>query len=809
MVSHYRIIEKIGAGGMGEVYLAEDIKLNRQVALKFLPSHWCRDDAYRARFKREAQAVAQLNHPNIIHVYDVSEYQGQPFFVMELVAGQSLRDLVRGRELSIDRIIELVIQICDGLGAAHEKGVIHRDIKPSNIVIDAYGRPKILDFGLAAIQGGEQLTKSGSTLGTVRYMSPEQVLGQEVDQRSDLFSLGVVLYELIADRTPFERENEAATLRSITQDNPEPLARYKADAPDELQRTVAKLLEKDPEMRYQLAGGVLSDLKRMIAPTQSSVASVHAKKKMSWPLAVGGLTIIAVLLAAGIKYWPGSGTEQSETPIDERMMLAVLSFENLGAPEDEYFADGITDEITSRVGVLNGLGVIARTSILQYKGTTKRISKIGEELGVDYILEGTIRWDKSGSVDKVRITPQLIRVSDETHIWAANIQKNLSEIFEVQEEIAVQIAGALDVALLSSERNALDYRPTENLEAYDYYLRAMNSRGPGSSLRAIEFLDKAIELDSTFALAFAMKSQAHSDYAFADELGASEHTRPARLAFQRAFELQPDLAEAHLARGIYFNLIERDYDKALKEFEVALQGEVDRAEVLNAIAVVKMRQGKWHEAIAIDQQVIKLDPQAFLGGFVTTQANWFVHQFEEALKAVERGVSLAPDDPIFYRLKANLQLCIGANIDKIQETLTAWSHRATGRDYLIEVEGLTFLELFRLWDLPIDVDAKISAAKSRAHESQDPNHFFYTGLLYKLTGDEDSSYLYIDSARILIENRVAKARSDTTGRFEILELDHDVYNFLALAYSQTSRHEQAIEHAQLAIESMPVEACHW
>jgi serine/threonine protein kinase/Tfp pilus assembly protein PilF len=666
MVSHYRIIEKIGAGGMGEVYLAEDTKLKRKVALKFLPAQFTNDTDLKARFVREAESTAKLDHPNIVTIYEVSEFQGRPFFAMQLVEGQSLRDLAKGKELGIDRIIELAMQICDGLGAAHDKKIVHRDIKPSNIVVDAYGRPKILDFGLAAIQGGENLTKTGSTLGTVRYMSPEQVQGLEVDQRSDLFSLGVVLYELISGRTPFEKDNEAATLKAITQDNPEPLARYKSDIPDELQRTISKLLEKDPSMRYQTAGGVMSDLKRLSTPTQSSIATVHAKKKTSWPLAVGGLVIIAILIVAGIKYWPGGETEKPPEPTEERIMLAVLPFENLGSPDDEYFADGITDEITSKVGILDGLGVIARTSILQYKGTTKRISEIGEELGVDYILEGTIRWDKSGSVDKVRITPQLIRVSDETHLWADNIQKNLSEIFEAQEEIAVQIAGALDVALLSSERDALDYRPTENLEAYDYYLRAMNSGGPGGLLRAIEFLDKAIELDSTFALAFAMKSQAHSDYAFADELGASEHTRPARLAYQRAFELQPDLAEAHLARGVYFNLIERDYDKALKEFELALQGEVDQAQVLNAISIVKMRQGKWHEAIAIDQQVIKLDPQAFLGGFVTTQANWFVHQYDKALEAVERGISLAPDEAFFYRLKANLQLCMGANVHKIR-----------------------------------------------------------------------------------------------------------------------------------------------
>jgi non-specific serine/threonine protein kinase len=640
-------------------------------------------------------------------------------------------------------------------------------------------------------------------------MSPEQVEGEKVDNRSDLFSLGVVLYEMIAGRTPFERDNEAATLKSIGQDAPEPLGRYKSGVPDELQRTVSKLLEKDPSLRYQSAAGLMSDLKPLVTQTKSFMAAVPAKRKSRWPLAVGGLIIIAALIAVGIKYWPDSDTEHNVAPTHGRMILAVLPFENLGEPEDEYFADGITDEITSRVAVLNGLGVIARTSILQYKGTKKRISEIGAELNVDYILEGTIRWDKSGEVEKIRITPQLIRVSDETHLWVDNFQRDLSEIFEVQEEIAISIAGALDVALITGNQEELDYRPTENLEAYDHYLRARNYLDHDDFLKAIELLDKATELDSTFALAFALKSQSHSYYAFGQELGASEHTRPARLAYQRAFEIQPDLAEAYLARGNYFNLIGRDYDQALEDFELARQGQVDEAQVLGAIAVVKMRQGKWHEAIALDRQVIKLDPRSSQGGFITMQANWFIHQYDEALEAIERLISLDPDGAEYYSHKAHIQVSMGADVEQIQETLSEWSRRSIRGDFLWAVEGSTFFELFRLWNRSIDVDAKISDVKVELLHNQDPNLYYYAGLLYQFKGDEDSSYVYLDSARIIIDNRVAKARSDTTDRFEVFDLSHDIYEFLAMAYSQTNRHEQAIEHAQLAMESLPVEDCHW
>ena len=299
MMQHYRIVEKIGAGGMGEIYLAEDTKLNRKIALKFLPTHLCQDDDCRARFKREAQAVAKLNHPNIVTIFEVSEYNDRPFFAMELIEGRSLRELAAEKDLRFDRILELAIQICDGLRAAHEKKVVHRDIKPSNIVIDAYGRPKILDFGLAAIQGGEHLTKTGSTLGTIRYMSPEQVDGETVDHRSDLFSLGIVLYELITGRTPFERNNEAATLKSIGQDAPEPLERYKSEIPDELQRIVSKLLEKDPSTRYQSTASVISDLKPLVTSTRGSMTGVATRQRSRWPLAVGGLIV-----------WPASKSVQ-------------------------------------------------------------------------------------------------------------------------------------------------------------------------------------------------------------------------------------------------------------------------------------------------------------------------------------------------------------------------------------------------------------------------------------------------------------------------------------------------------------------
>ncbi|MFZ5981591.1 MAG: protein kinase domain-containing protein, partial [Candidatus Zixiibacteriota bacterium] len=412
-ISHYKIINKVGAGGMGEVYLAEDTELDRKVALKFLPSYLCPDEDCRKRFKREAQAAAKLSHPNIIHIYEVSEYQGRPFFAMEHVEGRTLGNVIKDDKLDLKKVIELTLQICEGLQEAHEAGVVHRDIKPANIVLDNKGYPKLLDFGLASVRGGEKVTKTGSTLGTVGYMSPEQSQGKEVDRRSDLFSLGVVLYEMITGKAPFTEEYEAATIHAIINETPEPLARYKTRVPEDLQRIVSKLLEKDPDRRYQSAADVMADLNRLKG------SGGKAKERPMWKAALKMFLIgclIGVIFFIIKQYLFPGNEDDREKP----KMLAVLPFENLGDPADEYFADGITDEVIASLSKLSGLGVISRTSSNRYKKTSKSLREIGKELGVDYILEGTIKWERFDDENRVRIQPQLIKVDDDIYLWSAS-----------------------------------------------------------------------------------------------------------------------------------------------------------------------------------------------------------------------------------------------------------------------------------------------------------------------------------------------------------------------------------------------------
>ncbi|MGH8016474.1 MAG: protein kinase domain-containing protein, partial [Candidatus Zixiibacteriota bacterium] len=386
------------------------------------------------------------------------------------------------------------------------------------------------------------------TLGTVSYMSPEQVSGREIDHRSDLFSLGIVLYEFIAGRTPFKRDSEGATLKAIIQDIPEPLSRYKSDVPEKLQEVVFKLLEKDRELRYQSAEDVIADLKRLMYDSQQIAHSrpIPARsKRRGWYV---GLTATFVVVAAVFWFIFLGPALDNKTTANAVPMIAVLPFDNLGSAEDEYFADGMTEEITSRLAGIKGLGVISRTSSMKYKTSDKNLTEIGRELGVDYILEGSVRWSKVGGQSKVRITPQLVRVHDDRHMWAENYERALMEVFAVQADIATKIVEQLGIALLESDRQELALRPTENTKAYDFYLKALNAYQifdfSTSAQREVQLmLDSAVEFDSNFALAYALRGKVYSHLAFRNP--SSENASVARASAEKALKLQPRLPAGH------------------------------------------------------------------------------------------------------------------------------------------------------------------------------------------------------------------------------------------------------------------------
>jgi serine/threonine protein kinase/tetratricopeptide (TPR) repeat protein len=799
MVGHYRIIEKIGAGGMGEVHLAVDTELDRNVALKFLPSNMCQDEDCRARFKREAQAVAKLSHPNIVHVYEVSEYQGRPFFAMEHVEGRSLKEFSSGKDLSIKQILELAIQICEGLHAAHEIGVTHRDIKPSNILIDTHGRVKIVDFGLASVVGKDQLTKTGSTLGTIGYMSPEQVLGQEIDHRSDLFSLGVVLYELITQRNPFGRDSEAATLKAVSDDTAEPLARYRSDIPDELQRTVSKLLEKDPSMRYQTGAGVISDLKRLIVPPQSSISQDPAARATRWPLWISlGIIAVAVVVAWQL-FWPGDRDQATDS--GSVKMIAVLPFENLGKPDDESFADGMTEEITSRLAGIEGLGVISRTSAVKYKDSDKNLREIGNELGVDYILEGSIRWSKVGGQTKIRITPQLIRVSDDRHMWADNYERDLMEVFAVQADIAIQIVDQLDLTLVEKTRATLARQPTDNPEAYAYYLRAVSEiKDPDIGSMEIPhstaLFDSAIALDPGFALAYAHKSIAHSWAFFKGRGGLDrdsiDHKVLAIQAAETALELEPGLSLGHVAMGTCYNLLARDYDRALEEFAKARSDMHSNSGLLYAIALVQFRQGKFREAQTNMRKAIELDPLTSFYYYDLAQILTYTKEYEEAISVIDRAIALKPDRAIYYVDKMRYLLDGWGDIDGMRDVF----HEACKYVEPVEIISQRFWG-YNLVDTP--VDSLVDDYDRIFRNTELPGLFYLTkAYAYWWEGQLGRSIAHCDSARSVLQEQLKYAPHEW-----------GLHMGMGYALACLGEYDQAIEEGKKAKELMSVDGCHW
>lgn len=799
MVNHYRIGEKIGAGGMGEVFLAEDTRLKRQVALKFLPPQLSPNKEVYSRFVREAQILAKLNHPNIVGIYDVNDFDRRPFYAMELIEGEVLHHFCHEKPLPLETVIEYAIQICQGLGEAHRAGIIHRDIKSTNIIVDKKGRVRLIDFGLAANEQDDKLTKTGSTLGTVAYMSPEQISGRDIDARSDLFSFGVVLYELLAGRTPFRRDNEGATLKAIMEDPPEPISRYKSGVPEKLQEIVMQLLEKDKEIRYQSAEGVIADLKRLMYDSQPSYAhmpSRQAPKKRKTGLMIGAAAVV-ILAALAFLLKPsltpgGPGVTGEDEGIP---MIAVLPFDNLGAAEDEYFAAGMTDEITSRLSGITGLGVISRTSATKYKTSEVSLQTIGRELGVDYVVEGTVRWSKVQEKPRVRITPELVRVVDGRQMWGETYERELSEVFAVQADIATKIVDQLDVTLIPKDRKRLDTKPTENEAAYALYLRALSLSDDAAmaSTHMNEMkrsVDSAVTLDPGFALAHALRSKIYSWEAFG--IPHSDEARIAREAAKKSLELAPDLPRGHIALGNYYNLVETDYDRALEEFTIARTGAHNDPDLLESIGLVQLRQGEFDSAIENIRKAAQLDPlnpsrHALLAMGLTS-----VRRYESAENAVDRAISLAPAKAQYWSGKIQLLGLWKGDWNLLKET---------AQKALEKCDSVEFLSgEFWLSDHYPEIDWRNIRDRYReGFKSRQPLEYYgsLAGMNHFLD-DQDLLQIYADSVRQILEKKV-KDNPD----------DYESISFLGAVYAELGDCDKAIEMGRLGADSLSVEKCHW
>jgi len=714
-LSHYRVVAKLGAGGMGEVYRAEDTTLKRQVALKVLPPDLAASQERLERFRREAETLAALDHPNIVTIHSIESSVIQPpapspqppaeregdalkpysptalqpstvhFLTMQLVEGETLSRRIVPGGLALGKIFDIAIPLADALAAAHEKGIIHRDLKPGNVMVTEQGRVKVLDFGLAKARPEpaanlatelptEPLTEEGIVVGTVPYMSPEQLEGREVDARSDIFSLGVMIYEMTTGRRPFAGETSASLVSSILRDAPREIDLLRADLPHDLARIVRRCLEKDPEHRFQSTKDIrneLRDLQRELDSASRSVSVPAAatqptpdRRRPRWLLAaLGGLAAVAALVVVLVLVSREDSTQLSDpkmaAPAEEvTPRIVVLPFENLGPPEDEHFAAGITEEITSRLAMVRGVQVISRNSAVQYAATGKSTREIGEELSVQYLLEGTVRWASgSGDASRVRITPQLIQVADDSHLWAESYDRVVDDIFAIQSDIAAQVVDRLGVTILEQDREEVDARPTENVEAYQAYLQASGFPAYGIDfcehrVEQSRRLEEAVTLDPAFVQAWAALARSRSGY-YAHCPGRSEEdaTR-ARDALAHAEALDPESWEVLKAKIRIAKQLDQDYPRALEYLQAADARVVNDASMVDDRGTVLRRMGRWPEAIADFKLSFDLDPRNRNPPLRIATAYTFLRRYAEADTYFDHTIAVDPDYDFAYQRKA-------------------------------------------------------------------------------------------------------------------------------------------------------------
>ncbi|MGB2768757.1 MAG: protein kinase [Candidatus Zixiibacteriota bacterium] len=717
VISHYKIIRKIGAGGMGEVYLARDTKLNRQVALKFLPAQYASDKEFKERFKREAQAAAVLNHPNIITIHEVAEHESRPYISMEYVEGVSLKELIARGGLSIDRIIDIAGQICGALAQAHQTGIVHRDVKPQNILVDRDGRLRILDFGLAKVKKEAMLTQLGTTVGTVAYMSPEQARGEDVDHRTDIWALGVVLHEMLTGEMPFKGEHDQAVIYSILNAEPRPMT----GSVIELEQVVNKALAKNPGERYQTVSEVLDDLRLMKEGFDSGTSSTLVARTQALP------------------------------------SIAVLPFANLSADkEQEYFCDGMAEEIINALAQVEGLHVVARTSAFSFRDKKADVREIGRRLNVGAVLEGSVR--KAGA--KLRISAQLVNVADGYHLWSERYDRDIGgsccpeDIFCIQDEISLAIVGKLKVKLLGGEKTKILKRHTQDLDAYNLYLKGRyfwDKRTEESLNKSIECFNQAVEKDPEYALAHAGLADSYitlQDYSL---LSPKPLLQKAKEAALKALEVDPTLAEAHnsLAQVLFR---EWDWEGGESEHKRAIELNPNYASARHWYALLLTYAARFDEAIAEMKKAWELDPLSLIINRNLGLVLYFARRYDKAVEQLQRTLEMDPSFSLAHAALGQAYLQKSMYQEALVE-LQKESELRGGLDAVVEVwKGIALVKVGKRSEAYGILDDLLKRAK-RAYVSP-----VLLACLYFALGEKDKGFERLDEAHRERDSRLLETK---------------------------------------------------